>query len=200
MVDLEIGNEVLLPNDKVGVYRGQTWSTFNPVTRKYELEVFLSVDGRTEWVNYEDIVEVKKSTTWDEDFINLAIHWAEIKSKDPSTKVGAVIANDRKQIISMGYNGLPRGVNDYPSRYEDRQLKYKLVVHAEANAILNATSSCEGSTMYVTMFPCNECAKLIIQAGIKRVVAPEPNMSREASNYHESKVMFNEAGIEITYV
>lgn len=107
--------------------------------------------------------------------MELAAHFATW-SKDPSTKVGAVIVDDCRRVIAQGYNGFPRGVRDDPERYETKMVKYKLVVHAEANAILNAVAKVSGAMLYCTKYPCSECAKLIIQSGIYRVVAPKPEM------------------------
>jgi dCMP deaminase len=95
------------------------------------------------------------------------------RSKDPSTQTGTVIVNTDNRIIATGYNGFPNGCkNDFPWEREGISLetKYPYVVHAEVNAVMNATSSTVGSTMYCTLFPCNECAKVIIQAGIKKVI------------------------------
>lgn len=110
---------------------------------------------------------------WNKRFLKIAEDVAEW-SKDPSTQVGAVIVGNQKQILSQGFNGFARGIMDYPQRYENRELKYKYIVHAEANAIYNAIhngASTLGSTIYVHGLPvCHECAKAIIQAGIKKVV------------------------------
>lgn len=108
---------------------------------------------------------------WDERFLNLADYWAGECSKDPSTKVGAVLVSpDRRQVI-LGYNGFPRGVWDKEDLYENKQEKYPRVVHAELNAILNSPVRPEGWTIYVSPIPpCTECTKAIIQSGIKRVV------------------------------
>jgi dCMP deaminase len=130
---------------------------------------------------------------WDSRFLNLA---KEISSwsKDPSTKVGAIIVNG-KEIVSLGYNGFPRGVNDYPERYENRDIKYAFTVHAEANAILSAKRNVADFTLYSTLFPCSSCAGLIIQSGIKCIVSPEPDMERWAKSFEASKTMFDEANI-----
>ena len=110
---------------------------------------------------------------WIKRFMHLTSEIAKW-SKDPSRKIGAIIVGNYKQIISQGYNGFPRGVNDSDERYQDRETKYKFVVHAEMNAILNALyngSSVKGSTIFVSGLPvCNECAKAIIQSGIKEVI------------------------------
>lgn len=140
---------------------------------------------------------------WDRRFLGLAKE-VSTWSKDPSTQVGAVLVKDRK-VVAMGYNGFPRGVDDLESRYADRELKYKLVVHAEANAILQAGKEADGCSLYV--YPsfflppvCNECAKLVIQAGIKEVVGfnPDPNderMKRWKDSIAISAMMLQEAGI-----
>ena len=111
--------------------------------------------------------------SWDEYFMGVAILSSK-RSKDPSTQVGACIVNQEKKIVGIGYNGFPIGINDdefpWSKTGEYVDTKYPYVVHAEPNAILNATSSLKNCTIYVTLFPCCECAKLIIQSGIKEIV------------------------------
>ena len=110
--------------------------------------------------------------SWDEYFMGIAMLAAR-RSKDPSTQVGACIVSPEKIIISTGYNGLPNGCSDdeYPWGREGEETKYPYVVHAELNAILNAGGRVlRGATLYVALFPCNECAKAIIQSGIKEVI------------------------------
>lgn len=112
--------------------------------------------------------------TWDEYFMGVAI-LSGMRSKDPSTQVGACIVSNDNKILSMGYNGLPRGCSDdeFPWTREGDPLnnKYFYTTHSELNAILNYRgTSLEGSKLYVSLFPCNECAKAIIQAGIKTIV------------------------------
>jgi len=135
--------------------------------------------------------------SWDQRMLGLASHVASW-SKDPSTKVGAVIARPDRTVASIGFNGFPRGVDDAPERYADRPTKYKLVCHAEANAIVSAREPLHGCSIYVAPFPpCAECAKLIIQAGIKRVVAPIADVERWRESFETSSLMFAEAGVEI---
>src|SRR3954463_7936064 len=111
---------------------------------------------------------------WDEFFIGMA-EYVATASKDPSTKVGCVIARPDRTVASVGYNGFPRGVIDSPSRLTHREIKYALVVHAEANAVLSAYERLDGCIAYVYPFPpCSSCAGVLIQAGIARVVAPTP--------------------------
>lgn len=111
--------------------------------------------------------------SWDEYFMGVA-YLSAMRSKDDSSQVGACIVNQKNRIVGIGYNGLPIGCSDddFPWEREGSYLetKYPYVVHAEPNAILNATVPLEGSRIYVTLFPCNECAKLIIQSGIKEIV------------------------------
>jgi len=131
---------------------------------------------------------------WYQRFMDLAAHIAQW-SKDPSTKVGAVIVNERRIVVGMGYNGFPRGVQDTPERLNDRPVKYQFVVHAEENAVLNAAVfDLSGCTLFATKFPCNECAKVIIQRGISNIVAPAPDNGWSDSQ-RVADTMFNEAGI-----
>ena len=110
--------------------------------------------------------------SWDEYFMGLA-HLSALRSKDPNTQVGACIVDENKKVVSIGYNGMPRGCVDAKmpwSREGDfKSTKYAYVVHAELNAILNSPRSLKNTILYVSLFPCNECAKAIIQAGIKKI-------------------------------
>ena len=137
---------------------------------------------------------------WDQRFFDLAQLVASW-SKDPNTKVGAVIVNDLKQVLSLGYNGFPRGVKDEEARYTDRACKHSFVVHAERNALDNAFTDVRGSSMYVTHYPCNECAKGIVQKGIRRLFTPLPDPSKEYTKNEmlmsATNTMFIESGVEI---
>jgi dCMP deaminase len=133
---------------------------------------------------------------WDKRFMELAEHVASW-SYDPNTKVGCVIVDDRNRILSVGYNGFPRGVEDDPFRYRDRPTKHLFVAHAERNALDNSPHSVEGCTMYVPLLPCNECAKSIIQKGITKVVSYEPVEDVEHFHWHVTKQMFLEAGVQL---
>lgn len=134
------------------------------------------------------------------DLAKLVSQW----SKDPSTKVGAVIVNNDKQVLALGYNGFPRGVYDSQSRYEERDVKHKFVVHAERNALDNAFTDVRGASMYVTHFPCSECAKGIIQRGIRKIFTPPPDPNKqyiqEEGLINASITMFIESGVEINYL
>lgn len=136
--------------------------------------------------------------SWDTYFMGVAL-LSSYRSKDPSTKVGACIVNQQKRIIGIGYNGFPYGCDDdeFPWAREGDYLecKYPYVVHAEPNAILNSTTSLEGATLYVTLFPCNECAKLVIQAGIKEIVYMSDKYSGTPSDL-ASKKMLDAAGVK----
>ena len=122
-------------------------------------------------------------------------------SKDPSTKIGAVCIGSKGQVLSTGYNGFPRGIDDSLTRYYDRELKYKMVVHAEMNAIFNATYngvSLDGSTMYVHGLPvCSDCAKGIIQVGVKRIVMDGSIPNRWKDSWQLTQKMFNEANVKL---
>lgn len=138
-----------------------------------------------------------KNNKWNFWFIGLAKYVASA-SKDPSTKVGAVIADKDRRVVSLGYNGLPRGVEDSHERLNDRNLKYKMIVHAERNALLFARGSVQGCTIYTwPMMPCATCCSMIIQAGIVRVVAPISDNPRWQEDMEISKKLFQEAGVEV---
>ncbi len=137
--------------------------------------------------------------SWDEYFMGIAALSA-LRSKDPSTQVGACIVNPDKRILSMGYNGMPRCCSDdeYPWGRDGNALdsKYLYVCHAELNAILNcAVGSVRGCTVYVTLFPCNECAKAIIQSGIVEVVYMSDKYS-DTESTRAAKRMLDTAGVK----
>ena len=137
--------------------------------------------------------------SWDEYFMGIATLSA-MRSKDPSTQVGACIVNEDKRILSMGYNGMPRCCSDdeYPWDKNDNALdsKYLYVCHAEFNAILNcAVGSVKGCTVYTTLFPCNECAKAIIQSGIREVVYMSDKYA-DSDSVIAAKRMFTTAGVK----
>jgi dCMP deaminase len=137
---------------------------------------------------------------WHTRFIDLAGHIAPW-SKDPSTKVGAVIVDKERRVVSVGYNGLPRGVADSDSILNNKELKLQVVKHAEENAILNSLLRPAGCTLYVTHHPCASCAGSIIQSGITRVVCPSTYNSVFAERWQVSiglsKQMFAEANVEV---
>ena len=137
--------------------------------------------------------------SWDEYFMGVAMLAAR-RSKDPSTQVGACIVSPENIIISTGYNGMPKGCSDdeFPWDREGVETKYPFVVHAELNAILNANGrNLQGSRIYVALFPCNECAKAIIQSGIKEVVYLSDKYATTPSTL-ASKRMLNAAGVKYT--
>ena len=141
----------------------------------------------------------KDYISWDQYFMGVA-HLAGMRSKDPNTQVGACIVSDDHKILSMGYNGFPRGCNDddFPWAREGETLdtKYPFVTHSELNAILNFRGgSLEGTTLYVSLFPCNECAKAIIQAGIRVVVYDSDKYNGTPTNI-AAKKMFDAAGVK----
>jgi|ERR1700676_4316322 len=142
---------------------------------------------------------------WDRRYLELAKFVATSWSKDPSAQVGAVVVNWDAHQEFIGYNGFPRGVLDLKERYDDRPTKYKMVVHAEVNAILKAGALARRSTLYVwpsfALPPiCNECAKIAIQAGIREVVGypadlNDPRTNRWLESIAVSQTMFAEAGV-----
>ena len=137
--------------------------------------------------------------SWDEYFTGIAM-LSGMRSKDPSTQVGACIVDSNNRILSMGYNGFPNGCSDdlFPWAREGSELetKYPFVAHSELNAILNYRGgNLEGSKLYVTLFPCNECAKAIIQAGIKEVIY-DSNKYEGTPSVVASMRMFDAAGVK----
>lgn len=133
---------------------------------------------------------------WDVRFLQMAAFVATW-SKDPSTQVGAVVADSFNRIVSLGYNGFPRGAAD-DSRLNIRPEKYKRVIHAEENAILNATGSVNGCQMFLTHPPCLHCCGILKQAGIYRVVFEEPSPQfRERWNLEETVEYLKELHIEV---
>jgi dCMP deaminase len=139
-----------------------------------------------------------KQNCWDIRFMRMA-HEVASWSKDPSTKVGCVLVKDRK-IISMGYNGFPRLIEDDLNRLIDREVKYEMTVHAEQNAVITAALhgiSTAGSTAYVTFSPCSRCAAVLINAGISTVVVSAADVipDRWLENFRLAAELLNEAGI-----
>ena len=139
--------------------------------------------------------------SWDEYFMGVAMLAAR-RSKDPSTQVGACIVSEDNIIISTGYNGMPKGCSDdefpWARSGEETQTKYPYVVHAELNAILNANGrDLRNSKLYVALFPCNECAKAIIQSGVREVVYLSDKYKDTMGNF-ASKKMLDAAGVKYT--
>lgn len=119
-------------------------------------------------------------------------------SKDPSTKTGAVIVDQKRRVVSVGYNGLPKGVKDTPERLENREIKYKAIVHCERNSIIFASQPLDGCILYTWPFQsCATCASMVIQAGITRCVAPYSDNPRWQEEFALATEMFNEAGVEL---
>ena len=137
---------------------------------------------------------------WDVRYLGLAKEVSRW-SKDPSTKIGAVAICKQGQVLAQVYNGFPRGVKDDLTRYTNKETKYKYVVHAEENVIFNATYngvSLNGATLYVYGLPiCSDCAKGVIQVGIKRVVIPHDEYPEKwVESWRDTTEMFDEAGVE----
>ena len=139
------------------------------------------------------------SEKWDRRFLELAKHISEW-SKDPSTKVGCVVVGADREVLSTGFNGFPRGIEDDLDRLEDRDRKYPLICHAEENAIMHAARigvSLKGNTAYVTWPPCSRCTRSLIQAGLNEVVFPADVdiPERWQADFDISMGMMEEAGI-----
>ena len=146
-------------------------------------------------------ISFSMNMVWDHRFLDLAKHISSW-SKDPSTQVGAVCVRDRR-ILATGYNGFPRGVADLPGRLTNRDEKLLRTVHAEMNIVAQAARngiSLDKSTIYVWPFmPCSSCCTSLIQAGVKRVVAPDfPIPDRWQASFTTAQTMFAEAGVELT--
>lgn len=143
-------------------------------------------------------VSVARQETWDERFLSVAqlvAGW----SKDPSTKVGAVIVTPENVIVSVGYNGFAQAMPDVKKHYADREEKYSRIVHSETNAIVLARGDVRGHTLYVTLPPCDRCAVTIIQAGISRVVCPDvikgDAEQRWKEKFDKARQYFEESGV-----
>ena len=137
--------------------------------------------------------------SWDDYFMGLALLSGK-RSKDPNTQVGACIVTPQNRIASVGYNGFPMGCSDdeFPWEREGEEIKtkYPYVVHAELNAILNSKADLNGCSIYVSLFPCNECAKAIIQSGIKKVVYLSNKYADTMASITSTK-MLKAAGVEL---
>lgn len=144
----------------------------------------------------------KEYISWDEFFMGIA-SLASKRSKDPNTQVGACIVDKNNRILSIGYNGTPNGFSDedFPWFREGKtslDTKYPFVCHSEMNAIINYRGSrkdIEGATIYVTLFPCNECSKIIVQSGIKNIVYLSDNF-RHKESLEASKLILDKCGVK----
>lgn len=136
---------------------------------------------------------------WDERFLRMSELTASW-SKDPSTKAGCTIVRPDNTVASLGFNGFPRGLDDDPRLYEDRESKYARTLHAEVNAVLNAKETVEGCSAYITAPPCVGCALVLIQSGIAEVVHPVPSddlLSRWGDSINQARKLFEEAGVDV---
>lgn len=145
------------------------------------------------------VTKRKDYISWDEYFMGVAL-LASKRSKDPNTQVGACIVDQNNVILTTGYNGFPKGCSDdeFPWDREGENTKYPYVVHAELNAILNASGKdLKGARIYVDLFPCNECAKAIIQSGIREVIYLSDKYADTPAT-QASKLMLTTAGVKLT--
>ena len=145
---------------------------------------------------------------WDEFYIGMCLH-ASTKSKDRSTKLGAIIVGANQEVLAIGFNGFPRGIDDNEERYHERPTKYAITEHAERNAIYNAARSgiaLEGATMYLPFepTPCTDCSRGVIQSGIKRIIGTDVKFTGKGIQWDEDLAlaleMLEMAGIERTVV
>jgi dCMP deaminase len=136
-------------------------------------------------------------------YFGLVKHMADTFSKDPNTKVGCLLlAPDSYQILSLGYNGFPRGVNEKDPQRWERPEKYYFVEHSERNCLYNACRSgvnTNGSIAVITLYPCSDCCRALIQSGIKTVITVEPDFTNErwGEDFKRSELMFGEAGVQV---
>ena len=133
------------------------------------------------------------SRSWDQCFMSMA-ESVSMRSKDPTTKVGAVLVSSDRNRVSVGYNGFPAGLDETEQRWGD---KHSYVVHAEINAILNARCDLRGYTLYTTMFPCIECTKLILQAGVSRIVYKDFSSKSVEATLSLSEELFKEMSVSV---
>lgn len=140
----------------------------------------------------------KNYFSWDETFMQMCKVIAQ-RSKDPNTQTGACIVNDKNIIMGLGYNGFPRGCGDdnlsWAREGEFCDTKYPFVVHAEENAVLNANAVTEGARIYCTLFPCNECAKVIIQKGIREIIYADDKY-HDSQEWQAARKMFDLAEVK----
>ena len=144
---------------------------------------------------------IKSNISWDEYFMGIA-SLSALRSKDPNTKVGACIVDDDMKVVSIGYNGMPKGLDEDQlswNKGEGLDSKYLYVCHAEMNAILNTRNGAalKGCRLYVTLFPCENCAKAIIQAGIKEVIYLSDKY-KDTDGVKASKLMLKKCGVKTT--
>ena len=160
-----------------------------------------------DYIRRRDREEDERQLKWDNRFMTMA-ELISLWSKDPSSQIGAVCVNDERRILATGYNGFPKGIEDTEDRLNNRDEKYPRIVHAETNALMNALYSgvsLKNATIYVHGLPvCPECTKLIIQAGIRRVVIRESTYDTPEKWVdlweEQSAPMLKEAGISVTYL
>ncbi|HLK24214.1 MAG TPA: deaminase [Caulobacteraceae bacterium] len=142
------------------------------------------------------------SVQWCDRFLRLAEEVASW-SKDPKGGVGAVLVDDRKRVIGLGFNGFPDRIPDDPALLADQEAKLPRMIHAEMNAVLNAVAPVHGATLFTTLAPCAECAKLLIQAGVVAVFRrphPEHRHVRWAESFRTAETILAEAGVEVDTV
>lgn len=198
-------------NNAIGVYNKELDKTFiyheNPIDSVERLsnDEFIKMINNHLAILYPSKSSKSSKIDWDKRMLKMAAGEINTWSKDPSTKVSATIFKGKYPIASS-YNGFPPGIEDTKERLNNRELKYKLVQHAEANAIATCSKlgiSTDGATMAVTHFPCSTCAGLMISAGIKKVIVQKPDadfLSRWKDSVELSEEMFKEADVQLVVI
>lgn len=154
---------------------------------------YLSASKYIHWDSPAHVNQLLSIRKWDLRFLEMA-KLVSAWSKDPSTQTGAVIVDEDRRVVSVGYNGFARGVEDTPERWNNRDIKYQMVVHCERNAMLFARQDMRGCTLYTWPFmSCSVCAGMVVQAGITRVVAPFSDNPRWVDSFKLSHAQFAEA-------
>jgi len=166
-------------------------------------QIGIWIDEAVNMLEFYSKQGTKRVLSWDHRFLSLAGTIATW-SKDPSTQCGAVIADKKNRLVSVGYNGFPQNTSDDPGLYADRSRKYPRVIHAEQNAMAFAQRDIEGCSMYVWPFmPCSQCAAMIVQRGISRVVTKRPTpelIERWGESNKEASQLFSEASVDLVYL
>lgn len=186
---------LLNKNNKIVTYYSVTENTY----------IDYIIDKLSIYFSFTDFLESEKNqsirkdyiSNWDDYFMNIA-ELTALRSKDENSKVGAVIVNNENKIISVGYNGFPTGIDESQVPHgrcgDFLNTKYPYVVHAEANAIINGSNNYKDCRLYVTLFPCNECAKLVCQSGIKEVIYLSDKY-KDSDNNIAARKLFDLCGI-----
>lgn len=167
------------------------------------IDVARHIEAVNRKMNEDSAKTTARQLKWDKRYLEMA-RLVSTWSRDPSTQTGAVIVDQQNRVVSVGFNGFARGVDDSPERYNNRDLKYKIIVHCERNAIIYAGRHLDGCVLYTCPFmSCSTCASMVIQSGIKRCVAPsipEEKRARWADDMALAEQLFKEARVRLDIV